>query len=131
MSLQQANVFSFGYTKSWVHPSPTTQNHGESKETNGDESLWACPCPPQGFLAERETGRQGNSTGPGPKLPSRKREMYKHGPPESTISRTLSKREGEIGVMCLCFHVAWLVMGSHHHLIENLFLTALPLLEQA
>lgn len=57
--------------------------------------------------------------------------MYKHGPPESTISRPLSKREGEIGVMCLCFHVAWLVMGSHHHLIENLFLTALPLLEQA
>lgn len=49
---------------------------------------------------------------------------------QSTISRTLSKREGEIGVMCLCFHVAWLVM-SHHHLIENLFLTALSLLEQA
>lgn len=97
--------------------SPMYIQNMESQRGLSDESLCACRCPAQGCallpkactLRKEMQARQPYK--PWPKLPSSKRKIYKHGPPGSSLSRPLSKREGAIRVTRLCFHVTRLVMG--------------------
>lgn len=89
---------------------------------------------PQGFLTQRERGRQGNATGPWPKRPSSKRKDTYNTVLQNPAFLVPSPRDREKNpsdAPLSCLHVTQLVMGGRHHLIKNHFPTALPLPKQA